>query len=164
MSGSIKGKHIKKVKDNGKLATGRPAFVLKPEYCEMLMVHMGQGYSYESFAADLDCCIDTMYELEKKHPEFSEAKKRGRARSMKFWEKLGIAGTRGNNKVKMDDGTIMELKAFNSGAWIFNMKNRFDWRDKQETTGSLEIALREAIVKAFPDEKELNGKVIQPKP
>jgi hypothetical protein len=33
---------------------------------------------------------------------------------------MGIAGSSG------------KLKGFQTGAWIFNMKNRFSWRDRQE--------------------------------
>lgn len=97
---------------------GRPS-KYKPEYCEMLIKHMADGYSFESFAAIIDLDRDTIYEWTKAHPDFSDAKKRAVAKSQLFWEKIGHGGSLGR------------IKNFSAAAWIFSMKNRFQWRDKQ---------------------------------
>lgn len=62
---------------------------------------------------------DTFVKWEKENEEFSRAIKEGLAKSQYFWEKLGIDITTG--KVKG-----------NATTWIFNMKNRFNWRDVRD--------------------------------
>lgn len=98
---------------------GRPT-KYKKEYCEKLIVHMSKGLSFESFAADCQCDRDTLYAWAKSHKAFSDAKKEGTALCEKRWEEIGMAGMAG------------KIKGFNAAVWIFNMKNRFHWRDKRE--------------------------------
>lgn len=80
---------------------------------------MSSGLSFESFASVAGVHRDTLYEWLAKHREFSDAKKRGEALSLRQWEQLGI------------DGMLGKVKGFNATIWIFNMKNRFRWRDLQ---------------------------------
>lgn len=102
---------------------GRPS-KYDEKYCEMLVDHMAEGYSFESFAAVIDVNRDTLYEWAKVHPVFSDAKKRGFDQSLFVWEKFGIAGLWGSKD-----------SSFNAAVWIFNMKNRHNWKDKVEHTG-----------------------------
>jgi transposase len=60
----------------GKHPGGRPTSY-KPEYCEMLVEHMAQGLSFESFAAVTDTWKAALYDWVKTYPEFSNAKQRG---------------------------------------------------------------------------------------
>ena len=86
----------------------------------MLVEHMEQGYSFETFAAKCDCCVDTLYEWVKVNPEFSEAKKRGTIKSLLFFEKLGVW---------MADPRVNTARS-NVTAWIYQMKcrfNKFGW-------------------------------------
>lgn len=83
----------------------------------MLIKHMGDGLSIESFAAIVGRSKDTIYEWVKKHPDFADAKKKGEALSLLFWEKAGITGMFG------------KIKGFNVAAWIFNMKNRHGYKN-----------------------------------
>lgn len=99
-----------------KHAGGRPS-KFKPEYCQMLIEHMSQGYSYESFAAKVDDCRATLYNWEEKHPEFLDAKKRAVDKCLEKWETLCLDSIH-------DPGTL------SVPLWIFNMKNRFKWQDK----------------------------------
>jgi len=105
---------------------GRPT-KYRASYCKQLITWMGKGLSFESFAGDVDVDRDTVYEWAKAHEEFADAKRKGSAKSQAFWEKMGVAGSSG------------QLPNFKTGAWVFNMKNRFSWRDKQEVavTGDL---------------------------
>lgn len=110
------------------MPVGRPTDY-KPEYCELLIDHMKRGLSFESFGAVVDCCEDTLHEWKKVHSEFSESYKKGEVYSRMLWEELGLVGT-------------TEGKNFNATTWIFNMKNRFKWKDRHDVT---------------TDDKELKG-------
>lgn len=112
---------------------GRPS-KYKPEYCQMLIDHMGSGLSYESFAAVIKVNRDTLYAWEKEYPDFSDAKKEAFDQNLLFWEKLGIDHVlnEAHEEESEEDGTYKKTsKSLNHTVWIFNMKNRHKWRDKQ---------------------------------
>lgn len=110
-----------------KKKNGRPT-KFKPEYCPGLLKHMGiDGLSYETYAAVVGVNIDTLYHWEGLHPEFSEAKKLAFLQNKLFWERLGMAGMAG------------KIPGFNATVWIFNMKNRHQWRDRIETENKTTI-------------------------
>jgi hypothetical protein len=98
---------------------GRPTSY-RPEYCQMLIDHMEEGLSFESFAGVIGVNRDTIFEWAKVQTEFSDAKKAGFEKSRLTWERIGL------NISKLNEG--------NPTAFIFNMKNRFpdDWKDKKE--------------------------------
>jgi hypothetical protein len=73
--------------------------------------------TYDSFAYEIGVNVDTLYEWNKVHPEFSDAKKRAREAAMKSMSRLGLAGMGG------------KIKGFGQAAWIFWMKARFGWRE-----------------------------------
>ena len=56
-------------------------------------------------------------------PEFSETIKKGRRLSEAWWQRLGREGAAG-------------VRSINVPSWIFNMKNRFGWKDKHELSGN----------------------------
>lgn len=89
---------------------GRPTSY-KPEYCEQLIVHCGEGLSFESFAGVVGAHRDSLYEWVKVYPEFSDAKKKARAASLLFLDKVGRGLMTG--KIKG-----------NVAAWIFTVSNR----------------------------------------
>lgn len=86
----------------------------------MLIEHMKKGYSFESFGAVIGRCEKTLFNWLDSYPDFLQSKKEGTAYSRLFWEGLGIDGLRGN------------IPGFNATTWIFNMKNRFGWRDRHD--------------------------------
>ena len=112
------------------MGAGRPTDY-KSEYCDEAVKYIGGGKSKEAFAGHIGHAVSTIYLWEQVHPEFSEAVKRGEAMSQDFWEELGLVGT-------------TEGKNFNATTWIFNMKNRFKWKDRHDITS---------------DDKELKGLV-----
>lgn len=63
----------------------RPS-LFKPEYCTLLMNHMQDGFSFESFAGKVGVCFKTLYNWEKDFPEFLQAKETGRAMQLFHWE------------------------------------------------------------------------------
>jgi transposase-like protein len=106
------------------MRTGRPS-KYKPEYCEQLIEHMEQGLSFEAFAGSIGVCKQTLYTWTEEHEEFLDAKKRATEKSRLFWEKMGIDNIINVSEFKGDSTSL------NSAVWVFNMKNRFGWRDKQ---------------------------------
>jgi hypothetical protein len=101
---------------------GRPTDY-KEEYCALLIEHMTDGLSYESFAGAIGVSKQTLYDWEKVNAQFLDAKKIGSAKSQLYFENIG-------NKyltTQSGDGAIN----LNTTNWIFQMKNRFGWRDKQ---------------------------------
>lgn len=101
---------------------GRPS-LYREEYCQQLVDHMAEGFSFETFAATIDTHRDTLYEWCKVHPNFSDAKRTGTDKCQAYFEKLGKAAMLG------------KIDGFSSAVWIFSMKNRFRWQDKVEISG-----------------------------
>jgi len=100
----------------------------EPRFCEMLISHMAQGFSFDSFGAEINKTRDTLYRWEKRYPEFKEAKQLGFVLCRKWWENLGRGGAAG------------KIKNFNAAVWIFNMKNRFAWKDRIEHSGEIDFS------------------------
>ena len=98
---------------------GRPT-KYKPEYCQQLIDFMSDGFSLEAFAGKVSVTKDTVYQWRDKYPEFSDSIKVGFAKCRVFWEDMGKKGLFTDKEEK-----------FNATVWIFNMKNRFGWRDQQ---------------------------------
>jgi hypothetical protein len=111
---------------------GRPTDY-RPEYCELLINHLAEGLSFESFAAVVDTCKQTIYTWLEKFPEFSAARANGNEKSRLYWERLG------RDHILNSSIVGVASKSLNATVWIFNMKNRFpdEWRDKKEITGDI---------------------------
>lgn len=103
---------------------GRPT-KYKEEYCQQLIDYMSRGMPYGGFAGQIGVHVDTLYEWEKVNPDFSEAKKLGKAKSLDYFCELAHS--------QMIDGKL------NNTAWIFMMKNLHGWRDKKEEEQSQNI-------------------------
>ena len=111
---------------------GRPT-KYRPEHCQLLIDTMAQGFSYEASASVIGVATSKLYDWEKRHPEFREAKVQAFGKSRVFWEKVGI-----------DNLTSDKETRFNNPVWIFNMKNRFGWVDRIDqhtTTTDIQINL-----------------------
>lgn len=91
------------------------------DYPDLLIEHMSDGLSFESFGAKIEVHKDTLYEWLKKYEEFRESYLVGQAKSRLFWERLGVMGCQGL------------IKNFSATVWIFTMKCRFGYRDGSET-------------------------------
>ena len=113
----------------------RPVSKYTGDAPQRLVKHMEEGFSFESFAGVMGCSRACIYKWIDKYPEFKEAREIGSVKSQLMWEKAGIDGLYQGGKDN----------PFNATVWVFNMKNRFGWRDKQEMTGkdgeSLKIVL-----------------------
>lgn len=98
---------------------GRP-----PKYstklCEQLIDHMASGLSYQSFAGVLRINPKTLYDWEKSHPEWVEAKAVGKALLLLSDETMlqrGISGTQ---------------RGYNVAAHKWKMANVHRWTERQE--------------------------------
>lgn len=99
---------------------GRPKIEYKSEYSHMLIAHMSKGLSFETFAAEVPPCLDTLYTWTHEIEEFSEAFKVAKAKCQLYWENTGIRGING------------KIRGFSANGWAFWMKNRFKWHDNLE--------------------------------
>ena len=99
---------------------GRPTDY-RSEYCRQLEDHMTRGLSFASFGGVVGVAESTLHLWKQEHLEFSESERKGRTKSMLFWEEMGVVGTTSGNH-------------FNAMSWKFNMQNRFGWKDRQDVT------------------------------
>ncbi len=91
------------------MAGGRPTDYL-PEFCDLLVEHMSQGLSFESFAATIKSSRASLYLWAQTHSEFSDAKQTGHDLRLLWLEK---------HQTKMING---ECKG-NPAVLIFTLKN-----------------------------------------
>lgn len=128
---------------------GRPSDY-DPIYCQMLIKHMEDGLSFECFAGVIGVCEQTLYNWLKDFPEFLESKNKGKPKSRLFWEKLGRDGA--VNETIKDGDSMTKTQSLNSSVWIFNMKNRFGWRNNDNPPPQ-ESAPEERPLKDLSDEE-----------
>lgn len=117
---------------------GRPPKPYKPEYDELLIDHLSQGYSFESFGGVVMVGKTQLYEWVKNHESFSNAKNIGTSASLLWHEKT------------LNSMANTPMKDKNVTALVWGMKNRFGWRDKKETLN--ENTNIEIIVDQRPNE------------
>ena len=79
------------------------------------------GESLAEVCAELGICKNSYYKACKISEEFMNSDTRGKQLSEAWWSKLGRAGAAGKVSIQPT-------------VWQFNMKNRFDWRDKVDST------------------------------
>jgi hypothetical protein len=106
------------------MPAGRPTDY-KPEYCDKLVKHMAEGFSFEAFGGVVGCAASTLYVWEKLHPEFKDAKREGVSKSMQFWE------------LTLKAGILGRIKGFSASCLIFLLKNRFGYSDAPITNDNL---------------------------
>ena len=140
-----------------KTSTGTRRLVGRPtkysaDFCEIVVECMSKGFSKEAVAGHLFISKQTLYRWEKDYPEFSDALKIGVELSRLHWEGLSI-----------DYKTFTQKsgKRIEATTWIFNMKNRFGWADKQEIK-SEETSTQRVLHLAFntnesPDDVDKRG-------
>jgi hypothetical protein len=105
-----------KVKPNDKWATGAPT-KYHPDFCQKCVDWLSQGFTFQSFAAEVGTCIDTLYAWAQQHSEFSAAKKHGEACSLRWREKFLIGSAAGKLPGSNMTGAIFMLKCHPSRSW-----------------------------------------------
>ena len=106
----------------------------KKMYCDMLIKHMEQGFSFTSFGADVNCGSKTLYNWCDNHPEFKIAKGIGQEKAKKFFEQIARLKVLGK-KVKTKSGEEIDPKRSDTAMLIFFLKTRF----REEYTEKIEV-------------------------
>jgi hypothetical protein len=105
----------------------------KPEFCELLVEHMKQGYSFESFGATANTGKDTLLDWCNRWPEFKAAKKEGYTQALKYWEDLQKACTlRRPMTYRNKSGEVVAGSIPDRTMVIFALKTRFhaEWGER----------------------------------
>lgn len=129
---------------------GRPTDY-RPQYCDMLIEHMKGGNSLESFGSVVHCDASTLFAWLRTYPEFSKARKVGKAYLAKYYEEMGKAIAVGNARRLVSEEPIVENgkvvmmpngkpamrqvyapSSTSATAWIYLTKNMLGWRDRRE--------------------------------
>ena len=87
----------------------------------MAIDFMAKGGSKEAFAASIGVSKMSLYRWIDKHKSFSDSLKKAETYCQKWWEDRGHQ--------MLNDKNLRQPQVT---MWIFNMKNRFGWADKQE--------------------------------
>jgi len=107
---------------------GRPRIEvsdLPKDWKETILDLSEQGASIVELAVAIDIGRNTFYELSERDEDFSNTVKRCKELCEVWWVRTGRSN--------------LINKEFSYTGWYMNMKNRFNWTDKQETkhTGDL---------------------------
>jgi hypothetical protein len=78
---------------------GRPTKFL-PEYCQLVVERMGQGFSLTAFAGSIGVATDTVYGWKATHSAFSEAVSRARAAQVLWLEQKLMRSMRSQDGVE----------------------------------------------------------------
>lgn len=110
--------------------TGRPT-KYDPSYCEMLIRDMEDGYSVEAFAGLIGVSKQTLYNWFDQYPEFLDAKEIGLSKSRRYFEGKGNTGLE-HQVIRCEQSGTVNTVRLNTQNWIFQMKNRFKWKDNPD--------------------------------
>jgi len=91
-----------------------------PKMCEKILPFFAQGMDVPEVAKELGISKRSFYRYIEQNEEFKEAYEEGKALSEAWWH------AQGRKAVSDPEHKI------NATIWIFAMKNKFGWRDKQD--------------------------------
>lgn len=104
---------------------GRPT-LYRPDHCALVVQCGKDGKSLHQTSSILDISVQTLYEWQKRYPDFADAITRAREFAQAWWEDKAQAGLGDRN--------------FNPRLWEFQARNRFptSYRDisRTEITGA----------------------------
>jgi DNA-binding XRE family transcriptional regulator len=101
---------------------------------------MATGMSYESFGAEVNVGKQTMYDWEKRNPEWAEAKSVAMIKAQSFFEKRLVAKTSGQ---KFSNENF-DAKLIDNSCLIFALKTRFHetYGEKKEVEHNGSIGIK----------------------
>jgi len=109
------------------------------KYCQMLIDHMTNGMSYESFGSKINKGRSTLYDWEKHHETWREAKDIACEMALSFFEKRLIA------KVSGHEIKGINTKDIDTSCLIFALKTRmhkvYSEKTEVELRGSVNIII-----------------------
>jgi hypothetical protein len=117
-----------------KRKVGRPTAYRK-EFCDLLIAHMSDGYSFETFGYTIGICDSVVRRWAVEIEDFKAAKKKAVKACQHWFETVG------RQQMVKGKGS--------SASWRFSMINRFAWSDspsnaEEEQTGkTITIKLKE---------------------
>jgi hypothetical protein len=126
-----------------KPGVGRPS-EYRPEYCELVIERMAQGYSLTAFAGSIRVSKDAVYDWIKAHSEFSDAVSRARPARL----------------TSLETKLLHSRKGAETTAAIFALRNADpdEWRDvkHQEHSHSVKVeSLTDAQLYAIAAQKRV---------
>jgi transposase len=110
----------------------------RPEFCEVAISLMRNGAAIVEVAYELNVAKSTIFDWIKIHPEFAAAIQEGKDFSEGWWCKEGRLN--------------IHNKEFNSTLFYMNMKNRFKWSDRTESSHQVHVTAHEESLREL-DEK-----------
>lgn len=102
----------------------------KEAFCKQLIDHMSEGADFRSFAGKISVTERTIHGWKKTQPSFAEAYALAVEKCYTWWEKLSRA--RKTDKNAMD-----------TGMFVINMRNRFQWSTRDKEPDQLDRPLTE---------------------
>jgi hypothetical protein len=111
----------------------------KKGYADQLPELFAHGESVAEVAHSLDITKETFFQWVKAHTEFAKAYQKGKDIAEAWWEKTA-----------RESLILGKGERFNSGVWVFVMKNKFGWKDKTETDLTAGITLH---IPPLPDKE-----------
>jgi len=94
----------------------------KEEFCESLIKHMAEGYSYSTWGVDNNISTSTMYRWESDGPDWTEAKDIGYHSGLKLFESILISNSQG---LIPDDLKDKGSTGVNTSGLKFILKTRY---------------------------------------
>jgi predicted DNA-binding protein YlxM (UPF0122 family) len=110
---------------------GRPEIELTDAQIKLAHELLKVGASIKEVAANLEIGRTTLYEIIERDAKFANTIKKGVEYSEAWWE--------ANGRLNIHN------KEFNSTLWYMNMKNRFGWKDKTESTVTATVKHEDAL-------------------
>ena len=127
---------------------GRPPKITKAwadTQAKALAERFRDGQSVAEVCAEIGIWKESFYKAEKLSVDFANAYKKGKQLSEAWWNDLGRQGASGQHAIQ-------------PATWMFNMKNRFGWKDKQELSGSLAVGVTEISTDEY---KKARGEMLE---
>ncbi len=129
------------MKKTQKKKMGRPT-KYKKKYCEEVIKAMAKGLGAEAFAGMIGVNRDTIYHWINTREDFSDAVSQGKMKMALFFEQMGI-----------DQNTGDGAKGFSAAMYIFTMKNKLGWTDKQEVRQEITHSISKEDIKKLSDDE-----------
>ena len=118
------------------MSAGRPT-TYKKKFCQEFIELSKKGKSLTQIAARFDVHRDTLYEWGRKHPEFSDAMKKGRILMENWYSELGQAAL---------TGQLVNGKPVHLGFYVWLTKNICHWSDRSEVKQEVDSTSKSEVV------------------